>query len=66
MSEDCAPCFVVLTIEIELPSNLTDELQDVMADDLTNELNLEQLKAAVKKWVRLYTGEACHVVLDVE
>jgi hypothetical protein len=61
----CSTC-VVLTIEIELPQDLSDELIDEMTEDLTNELNLDRLRKAIKSWARFYTGEVCHVALDVE
>jgi len=57
---------IVMTVEIELPGDLSDEFQDAIVDDLTCELNIEQLRKVIKKWARFISGENCHVAIDVE
>ncbi len=64
---DYPPSSVVLmTVEIEIPGDLSDELVDAMVEDLTCDLHLERLQAIIKRWARFITGEACHVAIDVE
>ncbi len=59
-------CVIVLTVEVELPSNLSEELQETIVDDLTGEYNLETLRKGIKRWARVISGENCHVAVDVE
>lgn len=58
-------CFV-LTVEIELPDDVSQEYQDAMVEDLTYEPHLERLENVVKRWVRWITGENCHIEITVE
>ncbi len=61
----CTTC-IVMTVEIELPGDLTDELQDAIVEDLTTDMNMDRLKAVIKRWARWISGENCHVAIDVE
>ena len=60
------PCCIVMTVEIALPGNLDDELQDAIVDDLTHELHIERLARLIQHWARLIAGEHCHISIDVE
>ncbi len=57
---------VLMSIEIEIPEYLSDELQDAVVDDITEEMNIERLMLMIKHWARKLTGENCHVAIDVE
>lgn len=57
---------ICMTVEIQLPENLPDVLQDAMVEDLTNEAHVERLKLMIKRWARFIAGENCHVAIDVE
>jgi hypothetical protein len=57
---------IVMTVEIELPGDLSDELQDAIVEDLTADMNMDRLRAVIKRWVRWISGENCHVAIDVE
>jgi len=50
MNNLSAPCVVVITIEIEIPNDLPDELQDAIVDDLTYEGHLDRLQNMIKRW----------------
>ncbi len=54
----------ILTVEIELPEDVSDEYQDALVEDMTYDPNIDRLKAPIKHWVRLLTGESCHVTVD--
>ncbi len=60
------PCVILLSIEIEIPEDLSDELQDAVVDDLTSENNIDELQRRIKRWARTISGEICHVAIDVE
>ncbi len=66
MNNPITPCVVVMTIEIEIPGHLPEELQDAIADDLCAENNLDRLQNLIKRWAGWITGENCHVAIDVE
>ena len=66
MNDNSAPIVVLMSIEIEIPNDLPDELQDVIVDDLTCDHNIDLLQRLIKKWTRFISGEACHVAIDVE
>ncbi len=59
-------CVMYLTVEIEIPSDLSEELQETIVEDLSHEYNLETLKKGVKRWARTISGENCHVSIEVE
>ncbi len=60
------PCVILYSVEVELPSNLPDELLDAIAGDLTSENCLDELRKRIKQWARTVSGEICHVAIDVE
>ncbi len=62
MSTNC----ILLTVEIELPGDIPEELQDEVADFITDELNIERLQAILKHWVHRAVGIHCHLAIDVE
>ncbi len=66
MNDNSAPCVVVMTIEIEIPNDLSNKLQDAIVDDLTYEGHLDKLEKLIQRWARFISGEACHVAIDVE
>lgn len=66
MRDNSVPCVVVMTIEIEIPGSLPDDLQDAMVDDLADEGHLDRLQNIIKRWARFITGVACYVGIDVE
>jgi hypothetical protein len=55
-----------MSVEIEIPNDLSDEMQDALVEDLTYEAHIDRLQNLIKKWARFITGEACHVSIDVE
>ncbi len=57
---------LILSVEIELPDDVTEEYQDAMVEDLTYEKHLERLENGIKRWVRFITGEACYVTITVD
>ncbi len=57
---------VLLTVEIEIPGGLEDELVDALVDDLAYETHLERLQNLIKRWAGFVTGQPCHVSIDVE
>ena len=59
-------CCMILTVEIELPDDISEELQDTIVDDLSCEGNIEILRKKIKSWARTFSGENCHVEIDVE
>ena len=66
MSYEIPAASIVLTVEIQLPGDLSDELQDAIVDDLTYEGNIEILRKKIKNWARTFSGENCHIEIDVE
>jgi hypothetical protein len=66
MNYDMAPTVVVMSVEIEIPNDLSDEQQDAIVDDLTTDSHLERLERLIKKWARFISGESCRVSIDVE
>ena len=54
-----------LSVEIELPDDVSDEYQDAMVDDLSYDPHIERLERLIKKWVRLVTGESCHISVKI-
>ena len=66
MNNSAPSACIVMTVEIEVPGDLSDELQDTIVDDLTHELNLDRLRLLIKRWARAISGEACHIAIDVE
>jgi hypothetical protein len=66
MSHNASCTCVVITTEIEIPGDLSDELQDAIADDLTCEMNIDRLQKMIKRWARFISGENCHIAIDVE
>ena len=63
----CPPsASVVMTILIDLPGDLPEQLQDVIVDDLTYESHIERLKLIIKQWSRFISGVNCHIAIDVE
>lgn len=57
---------LMLTVEIELPDDVSDEYQDAIVDDLTYEPHLERLENGIRRWVRFISGEACHISITVD
>ncbi len=55
-----------LSVEIELPDDVSDEYQDAVVEDLTYEPHMDRLRNKIKQWVRLMTGENCHVEITVD
>ena len=56
----------VLSVEIELPDDVSEEYQDAMVEDLTYEPHIERLENMIQRWVRFVTGEGCIVEVTVE
>ena len=46
-----------LSVEIELPDDVSDEYLDAMVQDLTYEPHQERLERVIYRWVRFITGE---------
>ncbi len=57
---------VNLSVEIEIPEDISDEMQDTLIEDLIYEQHVERLKLMVKKWARSITGENCHIAVTVD
>ncbi len=57
---------LIMSIEIELPDDVSEEYQDAIVDDLTYEPHIERLENLIKRWIRFITGEACHVTVTVD
>ncbi len=55
---------LTFSIEIELPGDVSDEYLDAMVEDLTHDLHTDRLRNWIKRWVRLITGESCHIAID--
>jgi len=55
-----------LSVEIELPDDVSDEYQDAMVEDLSYEPHILRLRNLIKQWVRLITNERCHVEITVD
>lgn len=66
MNDNAAPCVMVLSVEIEIPNDLSDDLQDAVVDDLSYDGHLERLETLIRKWARFISGENCRVTVDVE
>lgn len=67
MSNFAVPsCSILLTVEIELPGDLSDEHLDALVEDLTEDGHVERLALLIKRWARFITGENCHVAIDTE
>jgi hypothetical protein len=66
MNDNAPSTYVQMSIEIEIPNDLPEEYQDVIADDLSCEANVEHLSKLIKKWARLVAGVACHISVEVE
>jgi hypothetical protein len=66
MNDNAPSTVVLMSIEIEIPNDLSEELQDALVEDLTYEDHINRLSNLIQKWARFISGEACHVSIDVE
>ncbi len=57
--------YLLLSVEIELPDDVSDEYQDAIVEDLTYEPHIERLENGIQRWVRFITGEACDITVTV-
>ncbi len=58
--------YLNLSVEIELPDDVSEEYQDAVVEDLTYEPHITRLRNLIKQWARLMTGENCHIEITVD